>query len=428
MYKNRITKWKLDKRNKEREVMAVVRKKTERDAVGKASEFHIRGRVVSIDDVHRYLKRKGISIEDATALRAATPPDLCCCTPNGFPQSPANPEVFDTPRRIFVSIRSYVLGSVESKTWLPNNGGFYHANMNGDDSLALITFRECAIAACDLFNEGNFQKAGMFLVKGSALVRDILWQENPNLLSVLLNVLVYLRRSGWIDCTNILLNQFLNMAATILPDMHPLRRIFQCLISLDPVLAEEVLASSWESFLDMYEQELRAFSASSLQTRTYYICNIEQFRHPGVAEEQLRAIVRKSKEICGRLDHRHVEAWLSLVDFLLFQGRYAEAATTTKNAIRCANEGKLHNTGDTWCHGMERLADCQYRNFDDELAESTLRQVIGVYSTSWGWQDAYTLRLLTKLERWLTEFGKHEEAAEVSEQVAEILRQSNDFV
>jgi hypothetical protein len=73
MYKTHITKWELDKRNKEHEVMAIVRKKCQRDAVGKSSEFHIRGRLVSIEDVHRYLKRKGMSVEDAIARRAASP-------------------------------------------------------------------------------------------------------------------------------------------------------------------------------------------------------------------------------------------------------------------------------------------------------------------------------------------------------------------
>src|SRR5450755_4718118 len=108
MYKTHITKWELDKRNKEHEVMAIVRKKCQRDAVGKSSEFHIRGRLVSIEDVHRYLKRKGMSVEDAIARRAATPPNLRCCTPEAVPSSPTNPEIFEVHRRILVSVRNHV--------------------------------------------------------------------------------------------------------------------------------------------------------------------------------------------------------------------------------------------------------------------------------------------------------------------------------
>jgi hypothetical protein len=76
MYKMHITKWELDKRNKEKEVMAIVCKKRQRDTKGKRSEFYIRGRLVSIEDVHRYLKRRKMSVEDAIARRVATP-DSC---------------------------------------------------------------------------------------------------------------------------------------------------------------------------------------------------------------------------------------------------------------------------------------------------------------------------------------------------------------
>jgi hypothetical protein len=43
MYKDRIKKWGLDKKNKERDMVAILRKKTERDAVGKESSFRVRG-------------------------------------------------------------------------------------------------------------------------------------------------------------------------------------------------------------------------------------------------------------------------------------------------------------------------------------------------------------------------------------------------
>jgi reverse gyrase len=77
---------------------------------------------------------------------------------------------------------------------------------------------------------------------------------------------------------------------------------------------------------------------------------------------------------------------------------------------------------------MDTLAFLQYLNYEDEEAQSTLRQVIDVRSTREGWHAGSTLRSLTTLGTWLTQFGKHEEAAEVLEQVTEILRQSNVFV
>ena len=123
-----------------------------------------------------------------------------------------------------------------------------------------------------------------------------------------------------------------------------------------------------------------------------------------------------------------MEALWGLSNFLRSQRRFRDAAVTAEEVIPCASESKSKDAAEMWRYGMRSLADCRYWNCDNELAESTLRQMIDICGKTWGWQDAYTLRHLTSLERWLTTFGKDDEAAEVSEQIAEILRQSNDFV
>ncbi|PMD39544.1 hypothetical protein L207DRAFT_428284, partial [Hyaloscypha variabilis F] len=59
-YKVQINKWKLDKTYKEAEARAVLRKKIQRDALGKDSVFRVRGKPVTIENVRRYFKRRGI--------------------------------------------------------------------------------------------------------------------------------------------------------------------------------------------------------------------------------------------------------------------------------------------------------------------------------------------------------------------------------
>jgi hypothetical protein len=426
MYKDHITKWGLDKNNKEYEVMAIVRKKCQRDAVGKPSEFRIRGRIVSIEDVHRYLKRKGISIEDAIARRAATPPNLRCSTPEAVPSSPANPQIFEAHRRILVSLRSYVLGSLESETWILDRDGYYLVSAKGAVANAVNNCMDSFICAYSLLEMGSFQKAGNFLVKGSAYIRDVLWEEHPSMLTKLFEVIFLLRSGGWIDCSNTILNHVSKMAATVLIEMHPLRTIFKCLISFDLELIEDLLTSAWESLTDVIEQTLGSLAHDSIESRTDYIRRIVRGRDPNTAEGQLRSMAEKCKEVHGNLDHRFMVALLGLTDCFRVQSRIRDAAAAAEEVIRCASESNSGSAPDMWCYGMAILALCHYHNFDDELAESTLRQVIDVNATCLGWQDAYTLRLLTKLEAWLTEFGKHDEAAEVSEQI--VLRQSNDFL
>jgi hypothetical protein len=84
MYKDRIRKWKLDKKHKEGDMLAILRKQTERNAVGIASSFRVRGQPVTIEEVFRYLKRKK-NVRDEEAYNAPTPSDVSCRTPSPAP-------------------------------------------------------------------------------------------------------------------------------------------------------------------------------------------------------------------------------------------------------------------------------------------------------------------------------------------------------
>ena len=406
--------------------MAIVCKKRQRDTEGKRSEFYIRGRLVSIEDVHRYLKRRRMSVEDAIARRVATPPNIRCYTPKAVPCSPTNPEIFETHQRILVSIRSYVLGSVESRMWFRGSDDDLFANAKSPAATATMACINSLFSAYSLLQFGSFQKVGNFLVKGSAVIQDVLLEECPRMLAKVFEIMFLLRKGGWIDCSNIILNQFSKMAATVLIEMHPLRTLFECLVSYDLELAEDVLISAWESFTDVFEQIFGSSSLGSIQNRADYVYGIIRGRDPDLAEAQLRSMVEKCKEVHGNLDIRYMEALCGLSNFLLLQLRFRDAAAAAEEVIHCASESQ--DAAEMWCYGMRSLADCQYCNCDSELAESTLRQVIDVCGKTWGRQDTYTLWHLTSLEQWLTTFGKDDEAAEVSEQIAEILRQSNDFV
>jgi hypothetical protein len=90
MYKNRITKWSLDKKNKEAEVRANVRNKFSRAAVGKSSTFYIRGRPANMSRIQQYIRKKGMTESELALARASssTPPALECHTSPTLPSSP----------------------------------------------------------------------------------------------------------------------------------------------------------------------------------------------------------------------------------------------------------------------------------------------------------------------------------------------------
>jgi hypothetical protein len=84
MYKDRIKKWRLERKNKESDMLAILRKKTEREAAGKSSSLRVRGQPVTIEEVLHYFKRKK-NIRDEEAYNAPTPSDVSCRTPSPAP-------------------------------------------------------------------------------------------------------------------------------------------------------------------------------------------------------------------------------------------------------------------------------------------------------------------------------------------------------
>jgi hypothetical protein len=88
MWKSKITEWGLDKNNKKEDVLAILRKKAERDAAGKKTVFKLRGREVDFKDIERYATRNHISettVGDLVASHPQTPPSLECLTPEPSP-------------------------------------------------------------------------------------------------------------------------------------------------------------------------------------------------------------------------------------------------------------------------------------------------------------------------------------------------------
>lgn len=65
-------------------MVAILRKKTERDAAGKESSFRVRGQPVTMDDVFHYFKRKK-GTQEMGISAATTPSDISCWTPSPSP-------------------------------------------------------------------------------------------------------------------------------------------------------------------------------------------------------------------------------------------------------------------------------------------------------------------------------------------------------
>ena len=88
MYQQRLATWKITKYNKADDMLFVLHKTRQRDAQGKKSAFIIRDRVVSVEEVTRYFKRKG-GIPDPNDSEASSP----VSTPNHISYSTPRPHI-----------------------------------------------------------------------------------------------------------------------------------------------------------------------------------------------------------------------------------------------------------------------------------------------------------------------------------------------
>ena len=121
MYKTRIKQWGLDKKNKEPEMRAIVRKHKQRTDQGKTSTILVRGQIRTIVEAFRYWGRKGVSMDEIIARQRAspTPETVTFFTP--VPSPIPTPQALATPERMFRSIRDYIRGSFESRLWFSEN-------------------------------------------------------------------------------------------------------------------------------------------------------------------------------------------------------------------------------------------------------------------------------------------------------------------
>ncbi len=89
MLKTHISKWGLDKKLKAREVKAIQMHERQRAAAGKKSQFWVRGRPVTWEDVERYIKRSRLfaKLKDSDAVEIGRDTGIICKTPPPDPIS-----------------------------------------------------------------------------------------------------------------------------------------------------------------------------------------------------------------------------------------------------------------------------------------------------------------------------------------------------
>jgi len=425
MYKTKITQWGLDKKNKENEILASVRKTTQRAAVGKKSIFRVRGRVLDPVEIEQYLKRKRLSIELVQMQSASTPPGLECFTPSEVPSSPRTPEVFSVPEHIFILIRDYITGSFESGTWVSETCTSVKSSAGA--SIARGNLVNCSQLACDFFDDAFPEDGARMLVTATAGIQKLLLAECPRLMVDVFYLILYLCRRSRPEIIPHVLRQLSDMAAIVLPARHPIGQLCGYLFSLEFDPLTDLAIVAWQSALDRFESIVGLTHEVMVQFRIDESWN--RMNHElDQAESSLRSLLQTCNAVHG---NSHVTSLIILpqiAELLMDQGKYAEAEDTARDCVARVPHVNSQYTTNHHYEGLNVLGRSQSALGKTNLAEKSFRKAVELGASVWGWSDPGTIATLNMLERYLVEWGRTAAAAEVGTQTREIMKSLDVFV
>ncbi|KAK2052735.1 hypothetical protein LY76DRAFT_650348 [Colletotrichum caudatum] len=255
MYKSRIWKWGLDKKLKGDEVLAIMLLKQDRDALRKPTEFRIRGQLVDLENIGRYLKRNPSVMAKFKAGQmpsVQTTLEVTCRTPSPPPSPPrvlAPTAEMQSTEQVLCLFRDYIDGSFSSGAWWCefdvdcSNGQLDH----GDRSNALF---ERVIASFALVNRcmmtGDQIDINNVLGPAFESLKEIVAAESPSFVARTVCLLWYLDRHHKHDLLRLVLDYLAGLVPIVLGPHHSLAQIWRRLGSTD--------------FSDYYELSMRLYA------------------------------------------------------------------------------------------------------------------------------------------------------------------------
>lgn len=380
MYKTRIKQWGLDKKNKEGDMRAIVRKEARRSEQGRRSVFRVRGKVVDFERVLDYWSRRGISIENVLDRQtaSATLDAVECLSP--VPSRPMTPDLFAIPERILQAMQNYYTGSFETGTWISTSeqSECYTTRVqNSIISSDLSKFYSECQHACHLFDRGSFQEAGQILIYATGLIKRILLAEHPRTLSDLVALVLYIDQQNRRDIALAILRQFSALGNLLLGDGHPLRRISGWLPSVDESQYQAILTQCLRSTGDHFEQTLGPLHSSTIRSRLEYIEHAYWKHDMYQATFALHDLLGTCDRTLSFCDVRILEISISLGYYYKDKGAYSNAETVGIDIVarsRCIKDGSDSATYQVG--GLYVLATAQHALDKRPLAEANLRQAI----------------------------------------------------
>ena len=420
MYKDHIKQWGLDKKNKESEMRAIIRKQKQRADLGKGSVIRVRGQHRDFAKIVLYWHRKGVSIEDIIAQQTAssTPEAIEFSTP--IPSPILTPQVLAIPERMFHCIRDYLKGSFESGTWIKTDPTYQCSSVKdqGNSLNDIIgVYEDCSLAFSEL-SKGLFDRATQQLDVATARIKNIFTAEHPSSLQMLFNL---------IDCRSdrekdvlvtFTYRSFFTQGKKILGSEHPLTRICEWLDSVHGSDFDDIMIRCIESMTDEFESSVGPMHSSTLISRLKLITRETYERNAPIQKMQ------KLLDECGKTmrpdDVRILQIRKRIAYEYYDMGYYSKAKTFLEKNIVWFAEGSstsamLYEVDSD----LSMVAECQYALGEVDSGIATLHQAIDLRSMS-DPQDSTARTWLFLLEDWYVEQGLWDSAAQVQQGTKEL--------
>ncbi|KAI1106367.1 hypothetical protein F4804DRAFT_348427 [Jackrogersella minutella] len=364
MYKKRIKAWGFDKKLKEREVLEILHRKSERDSAGKASKFFIRGRSVDFDKIRRYVESKPSllsKLEDAS--ENAESGIVICRTP-----SPTVPIALPSPpevrklEEIVTVLRDYIQACATGphSRWVLTHDGYatrISAKSGLDGSRTSMIGAWDELASLHLSMEGTSSPTEMFQVLDSSLnkLKDAMKDELPEFVVMM----IYLLRFTW-PGHPLLLRMFRmhvgELSSLVLGVKHPLTLIWKDAANLKEgfdEIVEEILRVLFQELVvylgqkdDVVELARRAwrYAPNSLKGMVEVMRQYQNWlaAHPNWPNSMLRSFLVQVRLMIATIDettprNELLEAHTTIQTILDTEGKNVKFPISAEDACSLSN-------------------------------------------------------------------------------------------
>ena len=407
MYKTHIAKWGIDKKNKEPEMRAIVRKNKQRAEQGKRSNFRVRKQQLNFAEVVRYWERKGVNIDEVIARSTAspTPEAIECFTPVSSPIMP--PEDLATPEFILRSIRGYIAASFESGTWVktdPRRGCYSIKDGSGSGHNHPAEFANFWGLAARLLAMKKFDEMEETLSAASVASRKMLLAEHPTSLSVILKRIVTMKFRNAHELALRILRQLSATSGELLGEIHALSLFWAWLAAIPWSQIEDIISRCLDVIVDDFESIVGPMHTSTLNCR---LSQIDVDINLGM----LRRLLDKCEIALGSCDRRTLIFRCKLMNCTFTKGHYAAAKRMGEDLLTHVQRNQELIKSNWFKITSQRIiARCQYALGEPYIAISNLKVAIHLCMKHYGAQDGLARTWLVTLEQWYIGQGQLNEA------------------